>query len=37
VIFPGVPNRIAAAIYRLAPPRLLLPLLARNHPGLKKF
>jgi uncharacterized protein len=37
VIVPGVPNRIAAAIYRLAPPRLLLPLLARNHPGLKKF
>ncbi|NBP86524.1 MAG: SDR family NAD(P)-dependent oxidoreductase [Mycobacteriaceae bacterium] len=35
VIVPGLPNRAAAAFYRLAPRRLLLPLLARNHPGLK--
>jgi short-subunit dehydrogenase len=35
VIVPGAPNRVAAALYRLAPRRLLLPLLARNHPGLK--
>jgi hypothetical protein len=31
-----VPNRIASAIYQYAPRRLLLPLIARNHPGLKK-
>jgi uncharacterized protein len=36
VIVPGAPNRIAAAIYRHAPRRLLLPLIARNHPGLKR-
>jgi len=35
VIVPGLPNRAAAALYRLAPRRLLLPLLARNHPKLK--
>jgi short-subunit dehydrogenase len=36
VIVPGTPNRIASAIYQHAPRRLLLPLIARNHPGLKK-
>jgi uncharacterized protein len=36
VIVPGAPNRIASAIYQHAPRRLLLPLIARNHPGLKK-
>ena len=36
VIVPGLPNRIASAIYQHAPRRLLLPLIARNHPGLKK-
>jgi short-subunit dehydrogenase len=36
VIIPRVPNRIASMIYQHAPRRLLLPLIARNHPGLKK-
>jgi uncharacterized protein len=35
VIVPGTPNRIATAIYHLAPRRLLVPLLARSHPSLK--
>jgi short-subunit dehydrogenase len=36
VIVPGAFNRVSAAAYHLAPRRVLLPLLARNHPGLKK-
>ena len=36
VIIPGRFNRAAAALYHLAPRRLLLPLLARSHPGLKR-
>ena len=36
VIVPGVPNRIASVVNRFLPRRLLLPLVARNHPGLKK-
>jgi uncharacterized protein len=36
VIVPGMPNRIATVINHLTPRRLLLPLVARNHPGLKK-
>jgi uncharacterized protein len=36
VIVPGLPNRIASTLYQLAPRRLLLPLLARGHPALKK-
>ena len=36
VIVPGMPNRIAAVINHLTPRRLLLSLVARNHPGLKK-
>jgi hypothetical protein len=36
VIVPGAPNRIASVIFDHAPRRLLLPLIARNHPGLKK-
>ena len=35
VIVPGAFNRVSTALYHLAPRRLLLPLLARNHPGLK--
>ena len=35
VIVPGAFNRAAAVLYRLAPRRLLLPLLARSHPGAK--
>ncbi|WP_156448498.1 SDR family oxidoreductase, partial [Mycobacterium sp. NAZ190054] len=33
VIVPGVPNRFAAALNRLAPRWILLPMLARRHPG----
>lgn len=36
VIVPGRFNRAAAAVYHLAPRRLLIPLLARSHPGLKR-
>ena len=36
VIVPGVPNRIASVINHHLPRRLLLPLVARNHPGMKK-
>lgn len=35
VIVPGSPNRVAAALNHLAPRRVLLPVLARKHPGLK--
>jgi short-subunit dehydrogenase len=35
VVIPGVSNRVGAQLSRLAPRRLLLPILARNHPGLK--
>ncbi len=35
VIIPGRFNRAAAALYHLAPRRLMVPLLARSHPGLK--
>jgi short-subunit dehydrogenase len=35
VVIPGVVNRAGAAFARLAPRRLLLPILARNHPGLR--
>ena len=36
VIVPGAPNRIAAVINHHLPRRLLLPMVARNHPGMKK-
>ena len=36
VIVPGAPNRIASVFYHHLPRRLLLPLIARNHRGLKK-
>jgi short-subunit dehydrogenase len=36
VIVPGAPNRIASVINQHMPRRLLLPLVARNHPGLRK-
>lgn len=35
VIVPGVPNRIASVVNHYLPRRLLLPLVARNHPGLR--
>jgi short-subunit dehydrogenase len=36
VIIPGAFNRVGAAAYRVLPRRLLLPILARSHPALKK-
>lgn len=33
VVVPGRVNRIAAALFRVAPPELLLPLLRRGHPA----
>jgi len=36
VIVPGAPNRAAAVLNRLLPHRMLLPLLARSHPGRHK-
>jgi uncharacterized protein len=36
VIVPGLPNRIASVINHHMPRRLLLPVVARNHPGLKR-
>jgi len=36
VVVPGRLNRVAAAFYRVAPHELLLPLLARHHPGMKR-
>jgi uncharacterized protein len=35
VVIPGVSNRIGARLAYLAPRRVLLPILARQHPGLK--
>jgi uncharacterized protein len=35
VVVPGRVNRIAAALFRVAPPELLLPLLTRGHPAFK--
>ncbi|MFM7064527.1 MAG: SDR family NAD(P)-dependent oxidoreductase [Actinomycetes bacterium] len=35
VAVPGTANRVAAMVAQAAPKRLLLPLLARQHPGLK--
>ena len=35
VIIPGAANRIAARLGHLAPNRLLVPFLARSHPGLQ--
>ena len=34
VIIPGVGNKVGAAFSRLAPKRLLVPILAKQHPGL---
>ncbi|GAB2994858.1 SDR family NAD(P)-dependent oxidoreductase [Mycobacterium bourgelatii] len=36
VVIPGRVNRVAAGIFRVAPPELMLPFLARNHPALKR-
>ncbi|RNL63005.1 SDR family oxidoreductase [Nocardioides marmoriginsengisoli] len=34
VVIPGVGNKVGAAFSKLAPRRLLLPILAKQHPGL---
>jgi short-subunit dehydrogenase len=36
VIIPGAANRVAAVVNHLLPRRVLLSLVARNHPGLKR-
>jgi short-subunit dehydrogenase len=36
VIIPGRVNEVSSLVYRLAPRRLLLPLVASRHPGLKR-
>jgi short-subunit dehydrogenase len=36
VIIPGVFNKVGASAYQHLPRRLLLPILVRNHPALKK-
>lgn len=35
VAIPGVPNRVAAALAQVTPRTLLLPILAKGHPGLR--
>jgi short-subunit dehydrogenase len=36
VIIPGTFNKVGAAAYKILPRRLLLPILARSHPALKR-
>jgi short-subunit dehydrogenase len=36
VVVPGRVNRVASALFRLGPPELLAPLLARGHPAFKR-
>jgi short-subunit dehydrogenase len=36
VVIPGAANRIGAALAHITPKRLLAPILARSHPGLKR-
>lgn len=36
VVIPGAANRVSAALAQVTPRSLLVPLLARNHPGLKR-
>jgi hypothetical protein len=35
VAIPGMANRVAATVSQVTPRRLLVPILARNHPGLR--
>lgn len=35
VVIPGIANRVGAALSQVAPRSLLLPVLARSHPGLR--
>ena len=36
VVIPGQANRVGAMLAHLTPKRLLVPMLARNHPGLRQ-
>lgn len=36
VVVPGRANRLSASLFRVAPPELMLPFLARNHPAMKR-
>ncbi|SOJ52646.1 Serine 3-dehydrogenase [Mycobacterium simulans] len=36
VVVPGGVNRVSAPLFRVAPPGLMLPLLTRNHPAMKR-
>jgi len=36
VVVPGRVNRVASAFFRVAPPELLLPVLSRSHPAIKR-
>ena len=36
VVIPGVPNKVGAALVNLVPKRLLVPVLARSHPALRR-
>jgi short-subunit dehydrogenase len=36
VVVPGRVNRVVSAFFRVAPPELLLPVLARSHPAMKR-
>lgn len=36
VVIPGVANRVGAALSQVAPRSVLLPILARSHPGLRQ-
>ena len=35
VVIPGAANRVMAGVARVVPHRLLLPILAKQHPALK--
>jgi short-subunit dehydrogenase len=36
VVVPGRVNRVASAFFRVAPPGLLMPVLSRSHPAMKR-
>jgi uncharacterized protein len=36
VVVPGRVNRVASAVFRVTPPELLLPVLSRSHPAMKR-
>ena len=35
-VIPGLPSRLSAHLFELMPRRLLLPLLAKQHPALRR-